>query len=523
MICSNCGREIPDGSSRCYCGQTFTMDGQQPVMNTNPITPMGAGMPMAGVTPGANPGAAPGAATVTPGAAPGAAVVNPGAAPGAAVVNPGAASGVATVTPGAATVNPGTAPGAAVVNPQPVTPMSDPVNAGTQPVMSGSILSSSQRINAQGAFTANAAAHAPQQSYIPNEPVKKQKNTGLIVTLAIVATLLVGIIAFLAYYINRPIYKIEQAMEKENIEKVIALYPKLTKDEDQDYVQDQMYGYADSLKNQFVNGEAEYDEISGTLTDLGEDILADYPGYDSLVQSVDDLNKSRNAFAKAQSALQSEDYETALEQYELVIPEDSNYEAAQDGIETVKEFLVPDIIGAWSAEIDLGSYLTAQVGYGSSDLSFTMEIVYEFGEDGIATCYIDEDSIYANKEAFADYLMNMLYEYYEMTLGMSRDEIDSYFAAYYGMSMQEMMEEELSVDKLLQIMADEMQTEEFEYRVEADAFVIEKGSEEVRMYIEKPDNDTLVITGTDNPDLNDSALELLSEIGMDFPMTFIRK
>ena len=444
MFCTNCGREIPDGSSRCYCGQIFDI-------NSQPVTQA--------------------------------------AAP----------SGMTAPTQSAA-----------------------PTGINQQPVMSGSILGTSQRINSMNGNAANAGFQQPQQSYIPKEPVKNQKNTGLIVTLCIVVALLVGIIAFLAYYLNRPIYKIEQAMEKENIEKVVDLYPKLTKDEDQDYVQDQMFEYASSLKSQFVNGEVEYEEINQTLTDLGDVILGEYPGYSDLKQSVEDLKDSRDAFVDAENAFQLEDYETALAQYEMVIPEDSNYEAAQDGIEKVKEFLVPDIVGTWSTEIDLGSYLTGQMGYGS-DLNFTMELVYDFGEDGIATCYIDEDSIYANKQVFTDYLMDMLYEYYEMSLGMDRDEIDSYLSAYYGMTMADMLEEELDVDELLQEMANEMQTEEFEYRIEADAFVIEKDNEEVHMYIEMPDQDTLLLTGTDNPNMNDSTLELLSQIGMDFPMTFKRK
>lgn len=91
----------------------------------------------------------------------------------------------------------------------------------------------------------------------------------------------------------------------------------------------------ESTKNDYKDGKVDYATAQRelqTIANMG--IKALESDTSSAISYIDALNASQTAFATAESYFTSGDYERAIEQYKLVIEDDSNYEQAQAQLNT---------------------------------------------------------------------------------------------------------------------------------------------------------------------------------------------
>ena len=84
---------------------------------------------------------------------------------------------------------------------------------------------------------------------------RKKKKNGLIIFLILLVMILAGAGVFAYLYFNRPILKINKAIEEDDIETVSELYDSLSKESEILDVQDQMLDKSKELEQGFVDGE----------------------------------------------------------------------------------------------------------------------------------------------------------------------------------------------------------------------------------------------------------------------------
>jgi tetratricopeptide (TPR) repeat protein len=82
--------------------------------------------------------------------------------------------------------------------------------------------------------------------------------------------------------------------------------------------------------------------------------------------TVDKLYASRLAFDTAESFLKSEDYMEAVSQYKLVLPEDSNYEKAQEGVKKASDGYRVKAVAAAEALAEKEDYAGAMAAMGAA-------------------------------------------------------------------------------------------------------------------------------------------------------------
>ena len=151
--------------------------------------------------------------------------------------------------------------------------------------------------------------------------------------------------------------------------------------------------------DQYNNGEISYEQASEKLDKFRE--LADGSEAQSKIDEQEneliELRASKYAFDAAGQSMTDGNYETALSQYERVIEKDTNYEAAQTGIDTAGQKYLETVHEQGKAYVDDGDYQKAIKYYDAS------ERVYD---DGSAATWITE----TNAEYKTD-LENKLAEY----------------------------------------------------------------------------------------------------------------
>ena len=513
MICSNCGKEISDGSKFCgFCGGA-----QQAAAPVAPVEAAPVAEPAAPVE------AAPVAEPVAPvEAAPVAEPVPPVQQPMAGAVPP-------MQQPMAGAVPPMQQPMAGAVP-----PMQQPM-AGNVPPMQGGV-----------------------QPVPPAQPKKKSK-AGLIIVLILVVLLLAGGGIFAFMWMNRPITKVADAFAEGDIDQVVELYEEVG-EKDKAEVETQAKTYAIDMVDNYLSGaeDVDYETLSETLEALCEDILADDEEVAAKAEIAAAVNASREAFEAAEEHKANGNYQEALASYAEVIADDAVcYDEAQAAITEVKDTvrseaiaeaeeymswedywsarevlndaltILPDdtelmdamtaideaevqsevdyyieyamdyvewgyysdaiyvlesalveypgnsdltdaynaiieemyaanpLLGKWSMQMDVSSMLAEEMGMDATamETEFIINMIFEFTEDGEYMIYVDEESF---KEVFTvwideyiDYEIQVMCDEY----GITAEEMDEMFVEMYGMTLEEYlneaMEEELDIDSLV--------------------------------------------------------------------------
>lgn len=410
-------------------------------------------------------------------------------------------------------------PGAPIVAEQPTQPANEETTtsdlrfapkdymAANTPVVAPENPTPASTTPAPVAPTPEATKKAPKK-----EKVKKEKNTEkkkggaakVVVPIIIVLVLLAGVGGFYWFWMNRPIAKINKALETNDISTVASLYPELTKDEEKTEVQNAVLSYCQSQTSAFEEEDIDYKELS-SLYKTADKILKGNKKYDSLVEDASALNDSRDAYAAAEKLFKKEDYEAAMEKYAEVIKADDNYKDAQAKIKECEANLIPSIAGTWVHTLNLGPYLAdyASLYDSSYDYTFNMDMIMEFDEDGAGSVRISCDDPEGEFDVLAKQLAvytvdNLFLVYYteeELVLecqleGMDDVEtIDDVYDAF-----AEQLSETMDVDDLLEVFASS--NKDFFYTAtETEITVI--GGSQISYYME--DDDLML-------DLGDSGL-----------------
>ena len=258
----------------------------------------------------------------------------------------------------------------------------------------------------------------------------------------IIGVAIAAVVAFLAlvvvggiggiYYLGvvKPFNDSKTAINAGDVETVVDLYDNLKRDADRQYVKNEMLKYFENSVLDFKYERISYEDVESRYRKLSKEILHDNEKAEALMEQADKLNDSKKNFQKAKEYAEQEDYLAAIEYYEKVWEEDSNYDAAQKAIDECNELqkevmaakAAEDITGDWIAYLDLSDYLEGYVGI-DHDIEFDLGLLFTFDSNGKCTISIDRDSIIDACVANEDIFGVMLYEIMEQN-GYDKNSVD---------------------------------------------------------------------------------------------------
>ena len=351
---------------------------------------------------------------------------------------------------------------------------------------------------------------------------KKGHGVAIAIILLIIVLLAAGGGGFYYYYFYiKPFNEIKIAIEARDIDTVVDLYGELRKDDDKEYVSDEMLSYFESVFSKYQRGRYEYDDLEDLYKQLSKEILKKNKDLEEMMETAETLQQSREDFETAEEYFEAEDYETAISYYELVWEEDDNYNDAMSRIAECEEEIAriqaeqmaEGVVGTWIAYADVGELLGEYLDMDSDGLEFNIGLMLTLNDDCSGEISLYEQSIYDSVAASSDFFTEYLYEYMEDE-GYSRSEVDLMLLLMGYGSMED------AVNSLVPAaISDESgeATEYFEYEV-SNGLIITSGLEPDFEGIYEYDdeiNDYCIIVG-ENEDLG-AGFE-----GVDLPIYFYR-
>lgn len=297
-----------------------------------------------------------------------------------------------------------------------------------------------------------------------------------------------GVIGTVAWY-NCPVRRIDRAIKKNDVETVAEIYGDLKRESEESRVRQEMTDLAEELKDGYLSGDMEYDEVMDTYDLLAEEILAGDSGFRKIMKQVEAVEDSRKAFAEADELYDEGDYIGAREKYMLVIEDDDlNYDDACSAIEECEKKITGEIVSTWSAEYDFSELMYYSSFYYDVYYSLPARLIFDFKENGTGSMSVE----IINKDmwvaAFMDYYMMYFEEYYDVT----EDELDE-FIQYMGYESLEEWIMEIEED----IYYFEGEYDTFEYSYDGSILSVRVGdisdSEELAVSIE---DDIMTLTTT---------------------------
>lgn len=167
-------------------------------------------------------------------------------------------------------------------------------------------------------------------------PAKNKKKKVLIITLSCAAAALIIALAVFAFVISSPVNKLKKAIGDRDWTTVEALYEKsFLGDEKKEAKADEiLQKEVESLKSEFTSGAMDYSTVKRHLKAIDE--FWDDECVDKALEDIRELKDSRDAFESAEQCMQREEYDAAIRLYGEVVKSDSNYEKAQENLETAK-------------------------------------------------------------------------------------------------------------------------------------------------------------------------------------------
>jgi len=339
---------------------------------------------------------------------------------------------------------------------------------------------------------------------------KGKISTILIVILAIVV--LAG--AFVVYWFNRPIYKVNKAIEANDIETVAKYFGKLSA-EDKEEVQKQMVVYCGNLNDDYIEEDIEYDDIMEQYDILGEEVLEGNETFEFLLENTKLLKVSREAYVTGMAAYEKGEYEKALEDLKKVVSDDKNYKKALKAIKDCENKLLPDVDGVWVCGLDVGKAIAKKASvFMLSEISFNMNVYMQFNKDGTGMLYIDKDELKEDLYEYMDKALDKVLEAYAKNIGLTKKAFELSFKKQYGMSIKEYLLSLIDVDNNLALFTSTSM--EFDYVLEGDKVTITSkvdGStnEFKRVY------DEIQIEAA-----NDALTKEIKKYGIDMPLVFKR-
>lgn len=375
----------------------------------------------------------------------------------------------------------------------------------------------------------NMAVEPPKKAKKAKKEKKKkeksEKSGGAGVVIAIIILVLILAGAGVAAYIifNSPYNRAKKAIEQNDIETVCELYPEITNDNDIEYIQNCMWNYSKDLGDKYFAKEIEFDDAMEDINKLSKNVLKGDKELKLLISDMQDMENSRQAFKAAEKAFKTaqktskiEDYQEAYDNYALVIEDDSNYKKAQKQMEECLALMIPPVTGKYRLDFDMGDAFLEGISTGDTSqytISMPSAMILEFNEDGTGSMYIDEDTMNAGLEQAMDDLVGIYYDLLEQETGLSKIEIDAmlYNAGYN--SLEDMVKDEFDFsDYDVSALS---ATFTYEVNDEGDCItIVNEGQSNSRDIIYKMSGDNIVITG--------GFFEDASSFGIDLPAEFVK-
>lgn len=328
---------------------------------------------------------------------------------------------------------------------------------------------------------------------------KKKGRAGLIVLIIILVLLLAGgALAFI--FLNRPMNKINKALEAGDITAVVELYGDLSDNRDKKEVSKKLLVYAEEVRDDYFKERLDYETALEKLAPLSGAPLKTDDEIEEILIFISDIHASREAFLSAEDYRAGGSYVSALEEYAKVISEDTRYyDKAQAAIEEIKQEwiraaveeayghmnngnysqavnvlqdvmnVIPEgsseltdalstvqeamqnaiaalqsqktLIGTWAFEYDILPLIVGELGdeFSDFDSPLMLPIIFELNENGIIRMYPGDDfkdNMDAWMDDIATYYVGYLLQAWGLA-GMSRDTIESYFKFLFGVSPEE--------------------------------------------------------------------------------------
>lgn len=264
----------------------------------------------------------------------------------------------------------------------------------------------------------------------------KSKKLIIILIISVLSILAAAGIVFAVLWFNNPGRIITKALEDNDTETILENYGKLKNEEDIELVQKEMLKIALEAYDDYQSEKITYEEAMEILEPLGEEILADNDEYHEILDNIEIVEKSRKNFDKAEEFFEAEEYEKALDLYLLVDSKDKkNYKKAKDRIEECKALLIYPIEGKYSLTYDFGDYFASGAGI-TYDITFPLDVVLTFNEDGTGSIAIDEDSIEEAIKGVIPQMTDYMYGVLAAKTGFSRKQIDLYLKVLGFNSME---------------------------------------------------------------------------------------
>lgn len=168
--------------------------------------------------------------------------------------------------------------------------------------------------------------YAPDPGYV-EEPPKKRKKTGLIVTIvAVIAVIGAAAFLFLRWYMSDE-QQILRAIEAGDYEGAVDILDE--SDLDEDVLEDALSEKIGEIRTAFTNNEMEFDDAIEQLEGILELDVGDTAAEcEEAILYVQTLNDSRISFETAEGFMEDGKYPEAIAQYDLVWEDDPNYDTA---------------------------------------------------------------------------------------------------------------------------------------------------------------------------------------------------
>lgn len=109
------------------------------------------------------------------------------------------------------------------------------------------------------------------------------------------------------------------------------------------------------------------------------------------------------------------------------------------------------IAGTWEAEWDMSEVMADEMGDEFADFESTLvvSLLFDFNEDGTYKIYLNEDKFktgIANwTDDLCDYAVEKMYDTFETESGVDRETADSLIYKQYGMTIDEMMRQQIDL------------------------------------------------------------------------------
>lgn len=348
------------------------------------------------------------------------------------------------------------------------------------------------------------------------EKSEKSGGAGVVIAIIILVLILAGAGVGAYLFLNSPYNKIKKAIAENDITTVCELYSELNNDEQKEYVGNSMWNYVVDLESQYQDEKIDYDTAMADIKAINKSVLKNDKELKALIEDMDALNDSRTAYDTAEKAFKKGDYEKAYDNYALVIKDDSNYKKAQKQMEECLALMIPPVTGKYRLDFDMGDSFLEGISTGDTSqytISMPSAMILEFNEDGTGSMYIDEDAMNAGLEQAMDDLVGIYYDLLEQETGLSKIEIDAmlYNAGYN--SLEDMVKDEFDFsDYDVSALS---ATFTYEVNDEGDCItIVNDGQSNSRDIIYEMSGDNIVITG--------GFFEDASSFGIDLPAEFVK-